>query len=273
MTPRRRTVATGFSLDGVGVHTAAPCTALVQPTERMGAGIIFTTPAGRRMRASPYGAVAVPGMTALKNGSVSVGVIEHLMAAFVGTGITDAEVTVFGPELPILDGSAAPWCKAIRDVGVREGEPLEPLRVTRVVRVEDGDSWAEMRPCERGEVTVHVDFGGAVRGDATVVLEGDNFVREVAWARTFALERDISPMRRARRGRGADLSNTLVVRDDGTVLNPGGTRSADEVVRHKLLDAVGDLGLLGRPVLGQMTVHKGSHRLHLALVQAVAKRG
>lgn len=202
-------------------------------------------------------------------GSVAVGgvqTVEHLLAALSGLGLTDVRVEVDGPELPALDGSAQPWCALLADAGREEGPPTAPWRVDRVTRVEAHGGWAELRPGPGCRVEVRVDFPGGPAGQAVVDLsEPTAFCREVAWARTFVLGRDVDALRDAGRGRGADLGNTVVL--DGSVpRNPGGLRAPDEPVRHKLLDAVGDLALVG-PVEGHLVVVRGSHRLHVELLR------
>ncbi len=269
----RQTLATAFTRQGIGVHTGNPCTALVAPAE-FGTGFVFQTPSGRQVQARLAHVAPMAGMTVLKHGRVALGMVEHLLAALYARGITDARITVFGPEVPVLDGSALPWTSGLDEAGTKRGPETEPLVVTEVVRVEDGASWAELRPADQCEVAVTVDFGPTLRGGAEVVLGQQAFATDVAWARTFALQRDIARLRQQGRGAGASLENTVVLRPDGSALNPGGLRQPDECVRHKLLDAIGDLALIGAPLQGRMVVHRGSHALHQQLlVKAFGKWG
>ncbi len=265
----RVTVCRAFEHRGVGVHSGAPCRARVAPSA-YGSGLLLAAHGGL----TPVSAAACArggGATVLNVGGGTVGMVEHLLAALVGAGVTDARITVEGPEVPILDGSALPWCDALRDVGL-EGGPLGPeLVLTRAVEVRHGQSVARALPAEHPLVAVSVDFGSPPlpRGTAQATLgDLERFATEVGFARTFALARDVEALRAAGRGRGATLDNTVVYGEQG-VENPGGARSADEAVRHKLLDAVGDLALLGTPFRARVEVERGGHALHHQLVRAV----
>lgn len=262
---RRRTLSKPFTLSGVGVHTGARAAVTVAPAA-WGAGIAFRD-RDRPRRKVPAQIEYVSGSggaTSLALGPARVQTVEHLLAALYGAGITDADVAVHGPELPVLDGSAKPWADAIAGAGMQEGPDALVIVVTQAVKVSRGASWATLEPADRCEVRAEVDFGDPrlPRGDASVVIEGDRFRDEVAWARTFVLERDADRLRAAGRGKGASRENTVV-------WGRSELRAPDEAVRHKLLDAVGDLALLGAPVRAKMTVHRGSHALHHALLRAL----
>lgn len=259
----RRTLAAPFSRRGVGVHTGRPATVTVRPAP-WGTGIRFrlgpeVVPA-RIDHVVPQG-----GATWLRAGERRVGTVEHLLAALYGSGISDAEVEVEGEEVPVLDGSAAPWVEALAAAGRIAGPPADPLVLQEALEVEARGGRARAWPHPACELSVDVDFGrGGPRGHASVVLEGDRFQREVAWARTFVLERDIPTLRAAGRGLGATPTDTVVWGADGPLVS---LRAPDEPVRHKLLDLVGDLALLGRPLRGRIHVERGSHALHHALVR------
>ena len=189
--------------------------------------------------------------------------LEHLLAALVAGGVSDARLVVNGgQECPILDGSAREWWRALETL---EGPPLIPLRVKRAVEVVAFGGRARFEPSDHREVDVLADFGPAWRGHRRVNLDDDD-LDEVLSARTFAAAADVVRLRGMGRGSGADASNTLVL---GGALQ-GALRLADEPVAHKLLDAVGDLAWLGRPLLGRFVVERGSHRLHIAALRALA---
>jgi UDP-3-O-[3-hydroxymyristoyl] N-acetylglucosamine deacetylase len=197
---------------------------------------------------------------------------EHLLAALVGLGVTDAVLTLDGPEVPIRDGSALPWCVDLQASGLVEGPQVEPLRLATPIEHREFGGVALAWPADRAELEVSVDYGaeGLPRGEAQLVLDPGDFVEHVAWARTFVLERDISAALKAGRGKGATADNTIVWTPRGP-RHP--MRAPDEVVRHKLLDLVGDLALVGRPFVARIRVEKGSHRLHHALVRRLLANG
>lgn len=210
---------------------------------------------GREVPVDLAHAAAVPGCTQLLLGGRVLATPEHLLAALAGLGVTDAVLEVEGDEVPVLDGSAAPWCEAIRAAGRVEGPALRPrgLGVGEVEAHGGRMRWGP-GPCE---VVVHVDFGGdGPRGSARWRPGVDDFVEAVAWARTFVRAAEVEALRSAGRGRGATAENTLV-------WGEGTPRRPDEPVVHKLLDLVGDLALLG-PWQGRVEVWRGSHRLHHA---------
>ena len=268
----RHTLRRSVELTGVGIHSGEVSSVRLGPAD-FGAGWLMR-PIGASTEPLRVGlgcAEAIPGSSRLVGPYWRLGTVEHAFAALMGMGVTDVLIEFSGAELPILDGSAIPWCDAIRSVGLVGGGPLEPLRVQQTVRVERGTAWASLEPSEGCEVCVDVDFSAAswVNAEATIDLACGDFVAEVGWARTFVLLEQARALREAGRGRGASLENTVLVGPE-SALNP--MRREDEVVRHKLLDAIGDLGLLGTKLRGRMTVHQGSHALHLLLLRTAAKQ-
>lgn len=269
--PPHRTVAAPFRREGAGVHSGAPCAAVVAPAAP-GDGIVFRA-GGVTIAASPATVVGAGGATVLGAGDTRVGMVEHLLAALRGSGITDALVDVEGPELPILDGGARVWCEDIAAVGVVDGPPAPVIEVRATVEVEAFGGVAWFVPFDGEIVAVDVDFGPPPlpRGKASVRLDVPGaFARDVAWARTFALARDVDRLRAMGRGKGATPENTVIWGDQGP-LDPNA--APDEAVRHKLLDAVGDLALLGAPMRGRFEVVRGSHALHHLAVATLAASG
>jgi UDP-3-O-[3-hydroxymyristoyl] N-acetylglucosamine deacetylase len=204
-----------------------------------------------------------PGATILVRGSARVSTPEHLLAALVGAGVTDARVVLDGPEVPILDGSALPWWDAIRATGLESG-PDAPILVveTELSLTLDGGE-VRFAPGDGCRVEVEVDFPGGPRGSFAVDEGG---FAEVAAARTFIRERDVTAALAMGRGHGANADNTVVWGASGAL---GSLRFPDEPVRHKALDAMGDLALLGAVFRGCMRVIRGSHRLHVAALRAL----
>jgi len=207
------------------------------------------------------------------NPSARVGTVEHLMAALAGSGIDNVLVEVDGPELPILDGSANPYLFLIDCAGRAEQDaPRRTLEVRRTVRVADGAAWAELRPlATRGfEMAMSIDFAAAAIGSQALSLRltPDSFRREIAPARTFAMAADVERLRESGLARGGSLDNAVVV-DGAKVLNPAGLRRPDEFVRHKLLDAVGDLALAGAAIQGRFVGSRSGHTLNNKLLRAL----
>jgi UDP-3-O-[3-hydroxymyristoyl] N-acetylglucosamine deacetylase len=207
--------------------------------------------------------------------TVRVGTVEHVMAALTGCGIDNALIEVDGPEVPVLDGSAAHLVFLIDCAGTAiQDAPRRAIQVLRAVRVSDGDAFAELgpaRPTHDGlDLAMSIEFAAAAIGHQALSLRltPDSFRQELSRARTFALAEDIDRLRAAGMARGGSLENAVVV-DAARVLNPGGLRMHDEFVRHKLLDAVGDLALAGAPLAASFTAHRSGHGLNNRLLRAL----
>lgn len=192
-----------------------------------------------------------------------IATVEHIMAALVGCGIHNALVEVDGPEAPILDGSAAPFVRGLLAVGIQaQAAPIHAFEVRKPVRVEDGDAWALLEPAHGLEMDYTIDFTDAAIGHQrrTENLANGRFVRELCDSRTFCRRADVEMMHQAGLALGGTYDNAVVV-DGDTVLSPGGFRHADEAVRHKMLDALGDLALAGAPILGRYVGFRAGHML------------
>jgi UDP-3-O-[3-hydroxymyristoyl] N-acetylglucosamine deacetylase len=207
--------------------------------------------------------------------SIRVGTVEHVMAALSGCGIDNALIEIDGPEVPVLDGSAAHLVFLIDCAGVVAQEaPRRTIDVRRPVRVSDRNAFAELRPARPGRAGLHLAMSivfaapAIGRQELSVQLTPESFRRELSRARTFALAEDIDRLRAAGMARGGSLDNAVVV-DAARVLNPGGLRMEDEFVRHKLLDAVGDLALAGAPLRGSFVAHRSGHGLNNRLLHAL----
>ena len=204
-----------------------------------------------------------------------VSTVEHVMAALAGCGIDNALVELDGPEPPILDGSAAPFVFLIDCAGIADqGVPRRMIEVRRTVRVSDGDAFAELRPSHGGfhglDLAISIDFPARAIGRRALSLRltHDSFRQDLARARTFVMAQEVEQVRAAGLGLGGSLDNAVVV-DRADVLNPSGLRMADEFVRHKMLDAVGDLALAGAALRGRFIAHRSGHALNNRLLQAL----
>lgn len=202
---------------------------------------------------------------------VSVSTIEHIMAALAGCAIQNAVIDIDGPEVPILDGSAAPFVAGILDAGIAKlAAPVRAIRVLKTIAVVDGDAVARLDPSDMLEIDFQIDFAEASIGRQSKVLNMANgaFVRELSDSRTFCRNQDVIQMRERGLALGGTLENAVVFEGD-KVLSPGGLRHADEPVRHKMLDALGDLALAGAPILGRYTGLRAGHAMTNRLLRAL----
>ncbi len=204
-----------------------------------------------------------------------IGTIEHLMAALAGLGVDNLLIELDGPEVPILDGSASPYVFLIDCAGLAaQDAPRPEIEILRPVRVTEGEAFIELRPASAFnaglEMSLSIDFPATAIGRQKVSLRltAENFRHQLCRSRTFALAEEVAAIQAAGLGRGGNLENAVVV-DGDRVLNPGGLRMADEFVRHKLLDAVGDLALAGAPIRGRFTAHRSGHMLNNRLLHAL----
>ncbi|MDT8272691.1 MAG: UDP-3-O-acyl-N-acetylglucosamine deacetylase [Desulfomonilia bacterium] len=264
----RRTISRKLRISGIGLHGGRPSSVILQPGRE---GIIFR----RREIQIPARldhVVDTTLNTTLGSGGARISTVEHLMACLYGTGITDCEIELEGDEVPALDGSARELVRMIRASGTRvlEGEIL-PIVVPRRIRLESGASWIEASPGSF-EVTYEIDFPDASIGYQRYCYSGRDFAAEIAPARTFGRMQDVEKMRSLGYALGGSLRNAVVV-DGHTVLNPEGLRFPEEFVRHKILDLLGDLWILGRPVEARIHAYKANHGLHIGLAGKILEAG
>jgi UDP-3-O-[3-hydroxymyristoyl] N-acetylglucosamine deacetylase len=274
---RQTTLGARTTISGVGVHSGLPVTLTLQPAEA-GTGVIFLRCGAdgqpdREIHARAGSVTATDLATVIGDeAGPCVSTIEHIMAALCGLGVDNAIVELDGPEAPIMDGSAAAFVDAIDQAGIVSlSAPRRFTKVLKPIRVAKGDAFGEFTPYDRGfRVDVEIDFPHPLIGRQAIALEVEPvaFRREVARARTFGFMKDVSKLWSAGYALGASLENTLVVSDE-RVLNPEGMRFADEFVRHKALDAIGDLALAGAPILGAYRSVRGGHKLNHAVLCAL----
>ncbi len=271
---KQQTLAESVSCTGSGLHSGAPVRLALSPA-RAGTGIVFV----RTDHAHAVEIPARPGSvtstrlaTTLGSGDASVGTVEHLLAALHGLGVDNVRVSVDGPELPVMDGSAAAFVYLIRSAGLRvQHAPRPVLRVLEPIEVDEGGRRIRIEPARGLQISYAVDFAHpAIRRQELRlgVLDPTRFEREIASARTFGFLQDVRALWNAGLARGGSLRNTVLL-DDSRVLNPDGLRWPDEFVRHKVLDLLGDLALLGVSIDGHVKVECGGHALHHRLVAAL----
>ncbi len=276
-TLRDRVVLSG----GIGVHSGKPVRLVLNPAEAS-TGLVFLRSglpngASRRIEANWSKVTMTELCTVIGDGAQHmVGTIEHLVAALRGLGIDNCLVEVDGPEVPIMDGSAATFVEAIDRVGLRQlTAPRRFVKILKAVRIEQGRGFAELRPCQSSadsgfRLDVEIDFKSDVIGRQRKILdlEPGAFRRELARARTSGFLADVERLIQAGFALGASLENSVGI-DDGRVLNPEGLRYTDEFVRHKMLDAVGDLALSGPPLIGEYQSYCGGHKMNVAVLEAL----
>ena len=272
---QQATLAAPISISGVGVHSGKVVNLHLHPAQA-NHGIVFlrTGLSGDSLIEANFGSVTATELCTVVGDAETgaVATIEHLMSAFSGLGVDNALVEIDGPELPIMDGSAAAFVDAIDEVGLAMSRVARThLKVLRPVRVERGIASAELSPNPRGlRLDIEIDFQNPIIGRQRKVadLSPTLYRREIARARTFGFIGDVERLWKAGFALGASLDNTVAV-GEGRIVNPEGLRFADEFVRHKMLDAVGDLALAGMPILGIYRSYCGGHRLNVAVLEAL----
>lgn len=265
---RQRTLKNEIQATGVGLHTGDKVYLCLKPAPE-DHGIVF-----RRVDLEP--SVDIPAKaenvgdttlsTSLVSGDVKVSTVEHLLSAMAGMGIDNAIIEVSAAEVPIMDGSAGPFVFLIQSAGIQEqSAPKKFIRIKKAVSVEDGDKTASFRPFDGFKVSFSIDFDHPAFKDrslnASVDFSSTSFVKEVSRARTFGFMHEIEHLRSQGLAKGGSMDNAIVV-DDFRVLNEDGLRYEDEFVKHKVLDAIGDLYLLGNSLIGEFCAHKSGHALN-----------
>ncbi|MDQ2091567.1 UDP-3-O-acyl-N-acetylglucosamine deacetylase [Marimonas arenosa] len=261
------TIKSPAAFEGIGLHSGKPARMVIHPASAEH-GIWFKRTdirLGDALVPARWDAVhQTPLCTKVENSrGVSVSTIEHVMAALAGCGVHNALIEIDGPEVPILDGSAAAFVRGILARGVlRLVAPVRAIEILQPVEVRRGDAWARLDASDRLSIDFSIEFADAAIGTQQKRLDMSNgsFVRELSDSRTFCRRADVDDMRANGLAQGGTLENAVVVEGD-RVLSPGGLRHADEAVRHKMLDALGDLALAGAPILGGYTGHRAGHAL------------
>ena len=270
---QQRTLKTMIRATGVGLHTGTKVFMTLRPAAP-NTGIVF-----RRVdlvppveiRGDAYAVGDTRLSSCLEKGGVKVFTVEHLMSALAGLGIDNAYIELTAPEVPIMDGSAGPFVFLLQSAGVEEqGVPKKFIRILKTVEVREGDKWARFEPHHGYKLTMSIDFAHPVfdrsRQAVTVDFSATSYIKEVSRARTFGFMQDVETMRSQGLALGGSLDNAIVM-DEYRVLNTDGLRYEDEFVKHKVLDAIGDLYLLGHPLIGAYVAHKTGHALNNQLLR------
>jgi UDP-3-O-[3-hydroxymyristoyl] N-acetylglucosamine deacetylase len=270
----QRTIAEKISCTGIGLHSREPVQLTLHPA-RADSGIVFVRtdlPSRIDVPAIHSAVTSTRLATTLGRGDATVGTVEHLLAALAGLGIDNVRVEVDGPEIPVMDGSAASFVFLIRAAGEFEQDvPRKCLTILRPLEVRDGERAIRVEPGKGLRVSYSVDFTHPAIGRQELrdlAIDPDVFEREICRARTFGFLREVEVLWRNGLARGGNLDNTVVM-DEFRVLNRDGLRWPDEFVRHKVLDLLGDLSLLGTSLEGHIVVERGGHALHQRFVEAL----
>lgn len=272
---QQQTLKKEASVDGIGLHTGRPVSLKLLPAPP-DTGIVF-----RRIdlansidiKANLKNVVDTRLCTTIASDGVRVATVEHIMAAFAGLGIDNAIVTLTDAEVPIMDGSAAVFVNLIESAGVSvQHLPKKYIRIKNEIEVTDGDKWARLKPFDGFKLSFSINFDHPTMqmyaDHATIDLSQNSFTQDLSRARTFGFLQDIEALREAGLARGGSLENAIVM-DDHRVINDGGLRYGDEFVKHKILDAIGDLYLIGSPLMGEFSAYKSGHKLNNQILQAL----
>ena len=272
---KQRTLRSIVKTVGIGVHSGRKVTLTLRPAAP-DTGIIFC-------RTDLPAAVEIPALadcvgdtrlaSVLQKGDVSISTVEHLMSACAGLGIDNLYVDVSAEEIPIMDGSAAPFVFLIHSAGIQEqNAPKKFLRITQTIEVREGDKWARFDPYFGFKLKFMIDFSHPAihrtQQELEVDFQNTSYIKEIARARTFGFAHEVEMLRQAGLARGGSMDNALVL-DEHRILNTDGLRYEDEFVKHKMLDAIGDLYLAGHPLIGAYTAYKSGHALNNRLLRAL----
>ncbi len=272
---KQRTLKTTVQATGVGLHTGEKVYLTLRPAE-IDSGIVFRRidlPGSPHIRAEAHAVHDTRLSTCLEADGTRVATVEHLMSALSGLGIDNVIVELTSPELPIMDGSAGTFIFLLQSAGlVEQSSAKKFIRIKKTIEVKDGDKWVRFDPFNGYKLTFTINFAHPVfantKQNVTVDLGKHSYIKEVSRARTFGFMHDVENMRAQGLALGGNLDNAIVM-DEYRVINPDGLRFDDEFVKHKVLDAIGDLYLLGHPLIGAFSGYKSGHALNNALCRAM----
>jgi UDP-3-O-[3-hydroxymyristoyl] N-acetylglucosamine deacetylase len=272
----QQTIKRSVACHGIGIHSGKPAHLVIYPAPaNSGVNFVRTDLPGAPVIPARSSRVADSNLaTTLGNSEAYVSTVEHLLAALAGLNIDNARIEVSGPELPILDGSAAPFTVLLQKAGVKALRwPRAFFQMQKPLEVSDGDKYIGIEPAKECKFTYLIDFPHPAIGRQQLTFQprAKAFCREIAPARTFGFLQDVQRLQANGQALGGSLENAIVLDPHG-VLNPEGLRFADEFVRHKILDLMGDLALLGWPIIGHIRVSKGSHALHQKFMQTLLQQ-
>ena len=271
----QRTLKNIIRATGVGLHTGEKVYLTLRPAA-INTGIVFRRidlPEPVEIKAAPHHVGDTRLSSTLENGEVKVSTVEHLMSALAGLGIDNVYIDLTSAEVPIMDGSAGPFVFLLQSAGIEEqSAPKKFIRIKKSVQVMEGDKWVRFEPYDGFKVSFTIDFSHPVLDSSSQSLTVDfattSYIKEVSRARTFGFMQDVEMLRSQGLALGGSLDNAIVM-DEFRILNSDGLRYEDEFVKHKVLDAIGDLYLLGHPLVGAFTGYKSGHALNNRLLRCL----
>ena len=272
---RQRTLKNVISATGVGLHTGEKVYMTLRPAA-VDTGIVFRRvdlPQVVDIKATPYAVGDTRLASCLQKDGASIGTVEHLMSALSGLGVDNAYIDLSAPEVPIMDGSAGPFVFLLQSAGIEEQNAAKRfIRILKTVEVKEGDKWVRLEPYNGFKIDLAIEFNHPVfdrtRQTVRIDFSSTSFIKEVSRARTFGFMQDVESMRSQGLALGGSLDNAIVM-DEYRILNNDGLRYDDEFVKHKALDAIGDLYLLGHPLIGAFSGFKSGHALNNQLLRAL----
>ena len=268
---RQTTIAKKVHTVGIGLHKGEPIKLILEPLEADGGIVFYRSDLGISFKASPENVVNTQMATVVGNDKGYISTIEHLMSAINGYGIDNIRIIVDANEIPVMDGSSASFCMLLDEAGVKELDAnKKALIIKRAVEVREGDKLVRLSPSKSPRFDYTIKFNHPLIGTQHYVFEFSKkaYLKEISRARTFGFLKDVQALRSMGLALGGSLENAVVI-DENKILNPEGLRFENEFVRHKILDAIGDLALVGAPILGDYTALAGSHDLNHKLTLAV----
>jgi len=272
---KERTIAKSVELVGIGLHKGVPVRMRLEPA-KAGSGITFVrSDKGVEIPVSPKNVVDTKMATVIGKDGAHVSTIEHLMSALYAYGIDNVRIHLDNDEVPVMDGSAISYCMLLDEAGIKElRSPKKILKVTEPVRIEQGEKFVELLPSEEMVYDFTIRFDHPAIGEERMRFNFSRaaYLKEIAKARTFGFLKEVQYLRSIGLARGGSLENAVVLDEHG-ILNPEGLRYPDEFVRHKILDAIGDLAILGMPIMGEYRAFAGGHHLNHLLTKELLEKG
>lgn len=266
---KQRSVKKKVELTGIGLHKGVPVTMVLEPLEANSGIVFYRSDLGVSIPMQPSNIIDTKMATVIGKGDAKISTIEHLMSAVYAYGIDNLKISVDNEEIPIMDGSSISYCMLLDEAGIQEFDaPRKLIEIKKPIEVREGDKFVRLEPSERTIFDFAIDFGHpAIREQSyKFTFSKKDYIQEIAKARTFGFLQEVNYLRSIGLAKGGNLNNCIVL-DESGVMNKDGLRYSEEFVRHKILDAIGDMAILGIPLLGSYVSFAGSHKLNSLLTQ------